>query len=76
MSPKSIRLAPIAALLRMVDISIFSFMMVRFLGIWGFSDALNTADNLAGRLSNAVRGDRDTAQLISVATDGETFGTS
>jgi alpha-amylase/alpha-mannosidase (GH57 family) len=43
-------------------------------GDMGFSDALNTADNLAGRLSNAVRGDRDTAQLISVATDGETFG--
>lgn len=40
----------------------------------GFSDALSTADNLAGRLGQAVRGDRRTAQLISVATDGETFG--
>ena len=40
----------------------------------GFSDALNTADNLAARLGQAVRRDHRTAQLISVATDGETFG--
>ena len=40
----------------------------------GFSDALNTADNLAARLSQAVRGDHRPAQLINVATDGETFG--
>ncbi|VEP18049.1 Glycoside hydrolase family 57 [Hyella patelloides LEGE 07179] len=40
----------------------------------GFSDALNTADNLAIRLGQAVRGDHRQAQLISVATDGETFG--
>ena len=40
----------------------------------GFSDALNTADNLAVRLGQAVRRDHRTAQLISVATDGETFG--
>ena len=43
-------------------------------GDMGFSDALNSADNLAQRLSQAVRDDRDTAQLVSVATDGETFG--
>jgi alpha-amylase/alpha-mannosidase (GH57 family) len=40
----------------------------------GFNDVLNTADNLAIRLAQAVRGDRRTAQLINVATDGETFG--
>ena len=40
----------------------------------GFSDALNTANNLAARLGQAVRRDHRTAQLISVATDGETFG--
>ncbi|NJK57861.1 MAG: DUF3536 domain-containing protein [Pleurocapsa sp. SU_5_0] len=39
----------------------------------GFNDVLNTADNLADRLGQAVRGDRS-SQLISVATDGETFG--
>jgi alpha-amylase/alpha-mannosidase (GH57 family) len=39
----------------------------------GFNDVLNTADNLAARLGQAIRSDR-TSQLISVATDGETFG--
>jgi alpha-amylase/alpha-mannosidase (GH57 family) len=39
----------------------------------GFNDVLNTADNLADRLGQAVRSDR-LSQLISVATDGETFG--
>ena len=43
-------------------------------GDMGFSDALNSADNLVERLGKAVKGDRDMAQLISVATDGETFG--
>ena len=41
----------------------------------GFSDALNHADNLASRLGQAIRGDRhNESQLVSVATDGETFG--
>ena len=41
----------------------------------GFSNTLNSADNLANRLGQAVRGDRkQESQLISVATDGETFG--
>ncbi len=40
----------------------------------GFSDALYNADHLAGRIGQAVRGDHRPAQLISVATDGETFG--
>ncbi len=40
----------------------------------GFNDVLKTADNLVGRLGQAIRGDRRTSQLISVATDGETFG--
>ncbi|MEN9520683.1 MAG: hypothetical protein RLZZ381_3271 [Cyanobacteriota bacterium] len=39
----------------------------------GFNDVLNTADNLAERLGQAVKSDR-LSQLISVATDGETFG--
>ncbi|MEY4519685.1 MAG: hypothetical protein RLZZ499_2285, partial [Cyanobacteriota bacterium] len=39
----------------------------------GFNDVLNTADNLADRLGQAVKPDR-LSQLISVATDGETFG--
>ena len=40
----------------------------------GFSDALNDADNLVKRLNQAIRGDQRPSQLISVATDGETFG--
>lgn len=40
----------------------------------GFNDALSNSHNFAGRLGQAVRGDHRPAQLISVATDGETFG--
>ncbi len=40
----------------------------------GFNDVLESSHNFAGRLNLAVRGDRHPAQLISVATDGETFG--
>ncbi|MDJ0619366.1 MAG: DUF3536 domain-containing protein [Calothrix sp. MO_192.B10] len=40
----------------------------------GFSDVLYNSGHLVGRLGAAVRGDHRPAQLISVATDGETFG--
>lgn len=40
----------------------------------GFSDVLYNSHHLAGRIGQAVRGDHRPAQLISVATDGETFG--
>ena len=40
----------------------------------GFNDVLDSADNFANRLGQAVRGDDRRSQLISVATDGETFG--
>lgn len=40
----------------------------------GFSDVLDSSQHFAGRISQAVRGDHRSAQLISVATDGETFG--
>ncbi|MDG2992223.1 DUF3536 domain-containing protein [Candidatus Synechococcus calcipolaris G9] len=40
----------------------------------GFNDLLTSSEFLAGRLGQAVRGDHRTAQLVSVATDGETFG--
>lgn len=40
----------------------------------GFSDALSSSHRLTARLGQAVRGDHRPAQLISVATDGETFG--
>ncbi|MEL6496439.1 MAG: DUF3536 domain-containing protein [Cyanobacteria bacterium J06623_7] len=39
----------------------------------GFNDVLDTAENLGKRLGQAIRSDC-TSQLISVATDGETFG--
>ena len=40
----------------------------------GFSDVLYNSHHLAGRIGSAVRGDHRPTQLISVATDGETFG--
>jgi alpha-amylase/alpha-mannosidase (GH57 family) len=40
----------------------------------GFSDVLNSSHNLVGRLGQAVRNDERPTQVISVATDGETFG--
>ena len=40
----------------------------------GFNEVLSNSQHFAGRLSQAVRGDHRPAQLISVATDGETFG--
>ncbi|VXD24422.1 conserved hypothetical protein [Planktothrix serta PCC 8927] len=40
----------------------------------GFNDVLNSSGHLSGRISQAVRGDDRPTQLISVATDGETFG--
>jgi alpha-amylase/alpha-mannosidase (GH57 family) len=40
----------------------------------GFNDVLSSADHFTGRMTQAVRGDHRTAQLIAVATDGETFG--
>ena len=43
-------------------------------GDMGFSDILQSSQSFADRLGQAVRGDRQEAQLISVATDGETFG--
>jgi alpha-amylase/alpha-mannosidase (GH57 family) len=35
---------------------------------------LNSSEQFASRVGQAVRHDRDKAQLISIATDGETFG--
>ncbi|MEM9803972.1 MAG: DUF3536 domain-containing protein, partial [Cyanobacteria bacterium P01_D01_bin.56] len=43
-------------------------------GDMGFSDLLQSSQSFADRISQAIRGDRKEAQLISVATDGETFG--
>jgi len=40
----------------------------------GFSDVLFNSHHLAGRIGQAVRGDHRRSQVISVATDGETFG--
>lgn len=40
----------------------------------GFNDVLSSSQHLAGRISQAVRGDHRDSQLISAATDGETFG--
>ncbi|MEM6349576.1 MAG: DUF3536 domain-containing protein [Cyanobacteria bacterium P01_D01_bin.14] len=40
----------------------------------GFGEVLASSYDFADRLGQAVRGDRQEAQVISVATDGETFG--
>ncbi len=40
----------------------------------GFNDVLNHSSHFVSRLGLAVRGDHRASQLISVATDGETFG--
>jgi alpha-amylase/alpha-mannosidase (GH57 family) len=40
----------------------------------GFSDVVYNSTHFAGRIGAAIRGDHRVAQLISVATDGETFG--
>lgn len=40
----------------------------------GFNDLLRHADLFIGRLGQAIKGDHRPSQLISVATDGETFG--
>ncbi len=40
----------------------------------GFGDVLNSSANFVSRLKLAIRGDHRTSQIISVGTDGETFG--
>jgi alpha-amylase/alpha-mannosidase (GH57 family) len=40
----------------------------------GFSEILSNCENFVSRLGLAVRGDHRQSQMISVATDGETFG--
>jgi alpha-amylase/alpha-mannosidase (GH57 family) len=40
----------------------------------GFGGLLNSSHDFASRVGQAVRGERDRAQIVSVATDGETFG--
>jgi len=40
----------------------------------GFGEVLNNSLYFAGRLGQAIRGDGRPSQIVSVATDGETFG--
>ena len=40
----------------------------------GFNHVMDSSQHFASRIGQAVRGDHREAQLISVATDGETFG--
>lgn len=40
----------------------------------GFNDVLSSSEHLAGRLDQAVHDDDRPAQVIALATDGETFG--
>ncbi len=43
-------------------------------GDMGFGDVLNSSYQFLSRLQLAIKGDHRPAQIISVATDGETFG--
>lgn len=43
-------------------------------GDMGFGDVLTSSNHFVNRLQLAVRGDHRKSQIISVATDGETFG--
>ena len=56
---------------RYIDIFFYDGPISRDLG---FNDVLNTVDNFSTRLGQAVRRDDRVSQIISVATDGETFG--
>ena len=40
----------------------------------GFSDVLSSSHHLGTRLAQAIQGDGRPGQILSVATDGETFG--
>jgi len=40
----------------------------------GFGDVLSSSHNFYSRLQLAIKGDKRSSQLVSVATDGETFG--
>ena len=56
---------------RFIDIFFYDGPISRDLG---FNDVLETADNFSTRLGQAVIRDNRPSQIISVATDGETFG--
>ncbi|MBW4561420.1 MAG: DUF3536 domain-containing protein [Mojavia pulchra JT2-VF2] len=57
--------------LRYIDIFFYDGPISRDMG---FSDVVYSSSHFAGRIGSAVRGDHRPAQLISVGTDGETFG--
>ena len=54
-----------------IDIFFFDGPISRDLG---FDDLLSSSSRLADRFTLAIKGDRRPAQLIGLATDGETFG--
>jgi alpha-amylase/alpha-mannosidase (GH57 family) len=56
---------------RYVDIFFYDGPISRDMG---FNDLLASSQHFAGRIGQAVRGDHRPHQLLSVATDGETFG--
>lgn len=57
--------------LRYIDIFFYDGPISRDMG---YGDVVYSSSHLAGRIGSAVRGDHRPAQLISLATDGETFG--
>lgn len=56
---------------RYIDIFVYDGPISRDLG---FNDVLNSSQIFASRISQAIKGDHRNAQILSVATDGETFG--
>jgi alpha-amylase/alpha-mannosidase (GH57 family) len=56
---------------RYIDIFVYDGPISRDMG---FGDVLSSSEYLLGKLGQGVRLDAEQSQLISVATDGETFG--
>lgn len=62
---------PLADSRSFIDIFFFDGPISRDLG---FGDLLSSSQQLANRVTLAIKGDHRPAQLIGLATDGETFG--
>lgn len=56
---------------RFIDIFFYDGPISRDMG---FNDVLSSSQHFAGRVGQAIHGDHRPHQIVSVATDGETFG--
>jgi alpha-amylase/alpha-mannosidase (GH57 family) len=70
-TPLSDRLPSAAGLPPYIDIFFYDGPISRDMG---FNTVLSSSHNLAARIGQAIHGDHRQSQLISMSTDGETFG--